>query len=614
MFKPISFLLATLFLVGCGGSDSDEPDNNSQQSVTLADVPAYSMKDTATVLNEVETHLSGLTINEFFEQSYLLTINRDDQNAISAGFADQFDVETVSLGNISDEYITQTHAVESKILEMLEQYDRSTLTTAQQLSYDIYHQHLTYQKEASQYIDFNYPATYGFFGWPGSTESFFTEVYVITNLKQAQIYLALLNQIQRRFSQIETLLDARRAKNIIEPRITFEFSKNAVTGIGQMNATQTSYYQAFEQQLNELSDVSAEQKQELMAQLSATIEQRVLPAYQSLGEKMNSMLSSAPNTIGFGQFDGGKEFYQSRLRYYTSSDRTPDEIHELGLAQLAIIHAEMKALFAKLEYPEGESLSASYSRVAADAGTIAAGQVKANYESLIDDAYGKLDEAFSLLPEQEVVVIGGDSGGYYIGGTDDGSRPGAFYANTSQNLPYTTMPTLTYHEAVPGHHLQIALANELDLPLFQRKITFTNFVEGWALYAERLAKDLGWYSDDPYGDLGRLQFEALRAARLVIDTGIHVKGWSYQEADDFHVENVGHNGSIARYSIWPGQATAYTTGMLKILELRQRAIDELGDKYDIKDFHAVVIGSGSMPLNTLEQTVERYIMETKSAE
>ena len=172
------------------------------------------------------------------------------------------------------------------------------------------------------------------------------------------------------------------------------------------------------------------------------------------------------------------------------------------------------------------------------------------------------------------------------------------------------MPTLAYHEAVPGHHLQIALANELDLPLFRKKGNFTSFIEGWGLYAERLAKDANWYENDAIGDLGRLQFEAMRAARLVVDTGIHSKGWSYNQADQFHIDNVGFAGAIARYSVWPGQATAYMTGMLKILELRQKAQDELGDAYDIREFHDAVIGNGSMPLNVLTKVVENYIADT----
>jgi uncharacterized protein (DUF885 family) len=182
------------------------------------------------------------------------------------------------------------------------------------------------------------------------------------------------------------------------------------------------------------------------------------------------------------------------------------------------------------------------------------------------------------------------------------------------------MPTLAYHEAIPGHHLQIALAQEADLPAFRTAVGFTGFAEGWALYAERLAWELGWYDDDPYGDLGRLQAEAFRAARLVVDTGIHARRWTFQQALDFFVENVGFERGdsvnpeleIARYVVWPGQSTSYLVGMLETLALRQRALDRLGDRFDLKEFHTVVLRNGSMPLEVLERVVDGYV-ESKLA-
>jgi len=178
--------------------------------------------------------------------------------------------------------------------------------------------------------------------------------------------------------------------------------------------------------------------------------------------------------------------------------------------------------------------------------------------------------------------------------------------------PLYGMPTLAYHEAVPGHHFQISLAQESDLPLFRNVNTFLGYTEGWALYAEQLASELGWYDDDPYGDLGRLQAQAFRAARLVVDTGLHARGWTFDQAHEFMVENTGQEPGfmqfeVSRYIAWPGQATAYMVGMLKILELRQRAIDRLGDHFDLQEFHRVVLSNGSMPLEVLERVVDRYI-------
>lgn len=271
-------------------------------------------------------------------------------------------------------------------------------------------------------------------------------------------------------------------------------------------------------------------------------------------------------------------------------------------------------IFDQLGYPQNESLQELYTRVATDGGIVPANEALARYESLIEFARQRLDQAFDIFPEFDVIVESDPGGGYYIGPSLDGSRPGAFYAGTTQR-PYYDMPTLTFHESLPGHHTQIALALEQDVPLFRKLINVTGFVEGWALYAERLAYELGWYDNDVYGNLGRLQFEALRAARLVMDTGIHDLGWSLDEARQFNEDNVGWSfgasqGAALRYSVYTGQATAYYVGMLAILEQRQRAMDELGALFDLKAFHRAVLTNGAVPLTLLDSVVDGYIQAT----
>jgi uncharacterized protein (DUF885 family) len=286
------------------------------------------------------------------------------------------------------------------------------------------------------------------------------------------------------------------------------------------------------------------------------------------------------------------------------------------LEQLERIHAEMRAIFDQLGYAQDPSLASMYDRVAQDGGRVAAGQVIQEYESIIEEATGNLDAAFDVRPQAEVVVVKSPIKGMYVHASLDGSRPGAFHAGPGDAPEqYYAMPTLAYHEAVPGHHFQIALAQESDLPAFRNSVTFLGYTEGWALYAEQLAAELGWYADDPYADLGRLQAEAFRAARLVVDTGIHTMRWTWDEAMEFFVENTGYEPGdsvdpeiqIARYIVWPAQATSYKIGMLKMLELRQRAMDELGEQFDLKEFHTLVLSNGSMPLQVLERVVDDYI-------
>lgn len=613
MKKILFVTLISLAQIACGGSSSS--DNNATTptpivpppSITLPDVSDYTLANTDTLLSEITGQLQAASIDDFFAQAYEITSLRNHESLISDGAFELIDANSAQLSNISDAFNEQSKAIYQLILQQLENYDRASLSQSQQISYDVYQAELAAKIQWIDFKDFEYPATYGFFGWPGSTETFFTQAFTFTDKVQAEIYLTLLNQLGRRFEQIETLLDNRKAAGVIEPTVTLNYSQGLVAGIANSAASATSYYQAFNAQLTALTNVSDADKATLRETALLIINDKVIPAYTSLASKMSALASEAPSQIGFGQFPGGKEFYDFTLNYYTSGNLTAEQIHQLGIDELARIHSEMRTLFDQLGYPQNESIAQLYSRVNNDAEIIPANQTKATYEALIADAYLELPKLFNTLPQQEVIVVGGTSGGYYIAGSDDGSRPGAFYANTSQDSPYTTMPTLAYHEAVPGHHLQIALANELDLPLFRKKGNFTSFIEGWGLYAERLAKDANWYANDAIGDLGRLQFEAMRAARLVVDTGIHSKGWSYNQADQYHIENVGFNGAIARYSVWPGQATAYMTGMLKILELRQKAQDELGDAYDIREFHDTVIGNGSMPLNVLTTVVENYI-------
>ncbi|MCW8834118.1 MAG: DUF885 domain-containing protein [Colwellia sp.] len=617
MNKLIIILLITLALSACGGSSSDEQTTTPTPDIvepTLPQVDDYQLEATTTLLDNAEALLQGLSIDDFYDQAFTLISERNIENLIADGRFDQVAAQALQLENISDEYSIQTGQLYERILALLLTYNKDDLTFKQQVSFDVFKKDLESKIEWIAYVDFNYPATYGFFGWPGSTETFFTQAFTVNNKAQADVYLTLLNQIGRRFAQIEVLLDTRKAKGIVEPAWTLGYSQGLVAAMGNSAPESTSYYQALNDQITALSTINDAEKQTLRATLLKTVKDRVLPAYSSLANKMNGLLSQAPANIGFGQFEGGDAFYDFTLRYYTSSNLTAQQVYDLGLQELDRIHNEMRVMFDQLGYPQDESLAALYTRVNSDAELILASEAKAVYEEIIAQAYLELPNLFEVLPQQEVIVVGGESGGYYISGSDDGSRPGAFYANTVDNMPYTTMPTLAYHEAVPGHHLQIALANELDLPLFRQKSHVTSFIEGWGLYAERLAKDSGWYAQSPYADLGRLQFEAMRAARLVVDTGIHSKGWSNNFADQFHIENVGFSGSISRYSVWPGQATAYMTGMLKILELRQMAIDELGDLYDIKEFHTAVIGNGSVPLDVLQTVVEQYIVDKLNPE
>ncbi len=270
-----------------------------------------------------------------------------------------------------------------------------------------------------------------------------------------------------------------------------------------------------------------------------------------------------------------------------------------------------------LGYPTNETFQQLYDRVAVDSGIVRAADIVPLNESFIRQAQEDIKEVFDIEPKAEVIVIGGSGGGFYVHASLDGSRPGAYYIGNQVDDYRYWMRTIAYHEAVPGHHFQIAIGNEQDVPLFTKGGGFyTAFVEGWALYAEYLAMEMGWYENDVYSELGRLQWELLRAARLVVDTGLHHYRWSRQEAIDYYIDTVGATTGLATqqidlYLYYVGYFTAYKTGMLKILELREHAMDELGDDFDIKDFHRAVLLHNRLPLPLLERLIDDYVEETK---
>jgi uncharacterized protein (DUF885 family) len=339
----------------------------------------------------------------------------------------------------------------------------------------------------------------------------------------------------------------------------------------------------------------------------------VIPAYQSLVAAIDELVPLAPPMNGVWQLPDGDAFYASRVRHHTTTDLTPTEIHQRGLAEVDRIRAEIRRHFDDLGYPDDAGFQELFQRVGEDSGVVRADDIVAYNEHLIRQAQEDAREVFDIEPVTEVIIIGGAGGGFYVAGSLDGSRPGAYYIGNQYDTYRYWMPTILYHEAVPGHHFQISIGAEQDVPLFTKGGGFyTAFVEGWALYAEKLASELGWYDDDVYGELGRLQWELLRAGRLVVDTGLHHFRWSRQEAIDYYVNTVGTTyrqarGQIDLYLYYVGYFTAYKTGELKILELRQRAMDRLGELFDIKEYHRTVLLRNRLPLPLLERLVEDYI-------
>ncbi len=565
-----------------------------------------------TASEQLRSDLQGLTLEEFYVESYGALLQRTPELIVWRGLESVYPPESNGLNNLTDAYQRETFAMHQVVLEMLQAYDRSTLTPDEQLTYDIYEWQQQDEIDRLEFIYYDFVATYNFNGVHRGTVNFFTAAHPLQTQQDAEDYVARLNAVDEKFAQLAEHLNMQSGAGVVEPALTMDIAISNLGEIADVPASTTPYYTVFANKVDDIAGLSAADRQALVDSALSAVTNSVIPAYRQLRQAVQGLRANAPASIGVGQYPLGTEYYDYILKHHTTTDLTPAEVHQLGIDELARIQAEMRVVFDQLGYPQNETLQELFARVAADGGIIPAVDVKPTYEGLIAFAEQNIAAAFDIFPSAPVVVADDDFGGYYIGPSFDGTRPGAFYAGTVNDEAYFRMPSLTYHESVPGHHTQIAIQMDQDTPVFRKMSRVTAFVEGWALYAERLAYELNWYDNDPYGDLGRLQFEALRAARLVVDTGIHSLGWSFAQSVQFLEENLGYStgaaqGAAARYSVVPAQATAYMVGMLEILSARQRAMDALGAQFDLIEFHRLLLSNGAMPMEIMNREVDRWI-------
>jgi len=607
MTKSLTFV-ALLFLGACssGGGDSSPAS------------PSPPERDTAQVQAFADS-IRDLSLADFYEVSYLGLLARTPQAAVSLGLDEAAGIGTGQLNDLSGGYAADTADMLGIALDTLRSYDRDGLDGPGKIDYDVYEWYLSDAIERASYEAFGFPGTYGNFGEFASLQRFFTDVHPLETAADAEAYLERLGAVDDQLAQLESLILRQRDLGVIEPEITMQVAINQLGSIVDDPSRLSPFFTTFRDGIADIAELSDAERSDLEGRALNATATNVLPAYRHLRDTLAGLIEVAPDDIGVGQYPGGDGYYAYELRHHTTTDLTPAEIHELGLAELERIRAGMQDRFDQLGYPRNENLAQLLRRVANDGGTVRAADGLASFESIIANAEAMLTQAFDVLPSSDVVVKTDPFGGFYIGPSLDGSRPGAFFAGTEIDQPYYLMPSLTYHESVPGHHLQIGIAADQDVPTFRKVVRNTAYVEGWALYAERLAFELGWYDNDIYGDLGRLQYEALRASRLVMDTGIHADqyDWGFNEAADFNQRNTGFSiassqGAAARYSISPGQATGYMIGMLRILEERERAETALGADFDLKDFHGAVLTAGAVPLDVLTTVVDQYIVAAQS--
>lgn len=568
---------------------------------------------TETNVEEILDDLRGLPFDDFVDESYTQILLRSPESVTSLGLAESFGIRNDRLDNVCYDFVDETYEIKAGILGLLRTYPRERLGYEQQISFDSYSWILEAWAAEHEFMYHFYPVDYRF-----SPQimlfMFLADGHPLETRENAEDYISRLEQIDEQFDCLISNLHDSQQRGIMAPAAFLRRAADQIRDIGPGSGSFLSFYTDFEEKIGEIGELSTVERQQMLHDVDVVLEETVIPAYQDLVAVLDAQVPLAPGRNGVWRLPDGDRFYETCLHYTTTTDSTPNEIHQVGLDEVDRIRAEIRTGFDSLGYPAEASFSELFDRLGQDSGIIPAHEIVAHNEAIIAQAQEDIAVAFDIAPETPVIVIGGRGGGFYVSGPIDGSRPGAYYIGNSVDEYRYWMRTIAYHEAVPGHHFQISIGNEQDVPLFTKAgMIYTGFVEGWALYAERLASDLGWYDDDVYSDLGRLQWELLRAARMVVDTGLHSRRWTRQRAVDYYLNVVGTEVGLAEQQIdlylyyYPGYFSSYKTGMMKILELRQRAQDELGDLFDIKEFHRVVLLNNRLPLELLERLVDDYI-------
>lgn len=515
----------------------------------------------------------------------------------------------------------------------LRSYDASGFAGQDRLSYDILDYFLDSQVRGEPWRYHNFPVNQ-LFGIQSELPNLMTTVQQVNDATDAEHYLARLAQYPKKFDQVIESLQLREARNIIPPKFVVEKVGTQIREFVATGAAGNALVTTFKAKLDKIpaEKLDSAMRAALLKRAEDSIAANVLPAYVKLGAYLDSLKTKAVANHGAWSLPDGDKFYQYQIESQTTTRMSADSLHKLGLAEVTRIGAEMDAILATAGYKEPSraariaALSKTPSQLYPDSDAGRA-QILKDYQRIIDEIDAQSSSLFSTPPKAKVVVervpaISEKTSAfaYYYPPALDGSKPGVFFVNlrNPEEIAKFGMRTLAYHEAIPGHHLQIATAQELKgLPIFRRMVPFTAYSEGWALYAEQLAWEQG-FQKDPLDNLGRLQAEMFRAVRLVVDTGIHSQRWTREQAIEYMRANTGMPeaeviAEIERYFVMPGQALAYKVGMIKILQLREKARTELGSKFDLREFHDAVLKNGGMPLDVLERVIDAHVAQKKKS-
>lgn len=496
------------------------------------------------------------------------------------------------------------------------------------LSYEITKWFLEDQLSGEEYRYSSYPINQ-LTGPHVNLPSFLTDTHAIVSMKSAEHYVSRVKEFGRVLDETYDNVATHTKNDVIAPDFIIRKTIIGMESFIEGGVDENPLVTTLPDRLDEVEKLSDADKADIIEQTKTLVGDLIIPGYEKLIAQQTELLSQTNSDAGIWRIPNGDKLYAIALRSNTTTDFTPDDVHNTGLSEVARIEKAMDKILQGEGLVDG-TVSERVQVLMKDPDQIFPNTDEGREEMLAylvelnTEVMSKVGDYFVTLPEQELEIkrvpeFSQDSapGGYYQGPSSFGEkRPGRFYINlkdTADN-PKWTLPTLLYHEAAPGHHFQISLSQGIKGVPFLRKMSpFTAYTEGWALYAEKVAaEDMGMYDDNPLGDLGRLQAEQFRAVRLVVDTGLHHKRWTREKAIDYMVEKTGMTEAevtreIERYVVWPGQATAYKTGQLAIIRMRGKAEAALGSDFNLRDFNEMILEDGAMPLGILDKKVDRWI-------
>ena len=563
-------------------------------------------------------------LNEWFEARYEDMLTRSPMSQTYLGRTSAQDKLDDASQIAQEESAALT---EQWLKDMKKRFDIDRLDEQSKLSYILYEFSAKDDLASHKFSENEYVFQH-MSGPHSDLPSFLINFHNITDIESAENYVERLVATERYLGQYMARAETQLTRGVILPKFVYakliSAARNVITGAPFDSGENSPLMADFKSKID-ATDIGPVDKQQLIKRAEAALTNSVGPAYSSLIDMFERHEAIATDDDGVWKLPGGAAYYQARLKHYTTTDLTADEIHEIGLSEVARIQDEMRSIMMQVGF-DG-TLKAFYEFLRTDPKfvhpntDVGREAYITEAAAIIDDMKGRLDSLFITKPKADMIVKRVEAfredtafGAFYSQPSLDGSRPGTYYINLKDmaEQPKYLAQALAYHEGIPGHHMQIAIGMELQyLPKFRTLGGHTAYIEGWALYAEAVPKELGLYTD-PYSDFGRLSMEIFRAARLVVDTGIHSKKWTREQAVKYYLDNIPNpegdvRAEIDRYIVWPGQATAYKIGMLKIMELRKNAETQLGNAFDIREFHDVILANGSVPLDVLEDLVSDWI-------